>query len=150
MTQRNPIPPARRLIAAGIIRRLPGRTLTVRVTQAGVTGSSITKTARLAELHRQCAQDYATAAPRRTQPGLLLAAEPSGRRCPSAYPSDPTPCRGPVAVTVLDADNHGADGCEYHAARLLAALPGGRVYALPDAPDGAAHRVFKASTGGGQ
>lgn len=31
--------PARTLIAAGIIRRLPGRTLTVRVTQAGVTGS---------------------------------------------------------------------------------------------------------------
>ncbi|MFD0256460.1 hypothetical protein ACFVGX_36775 [Streptomyces sp. NPDC127113] len=30
--------PARRLIAAGIIRRTPGRTLTVRVTPAGVTG----------------------------------------------------------------------------------------------------------------
>ncbi|RPE44138.1 hypothetical protein EDD90_7368 [Streptomyces sp. Ag109_O5-1] len=29
----------RRLIAAGIIRRSPGRTLTVRVTEAGVTGS---------------------------------------------------------------------------------------------------------------
>ncbi|MGW1609434.1 hypothetical protein ACWCQZ_08550 [Streptomyces sp. NPDC002285] len=29
----------RRLIAAGIIRRTPGRTLTVRVTQAGVTGT---------------------------------------------------------------------------------------------------------------
>ncbi|WP_371670007.1 hypothetical protein OG985_21630 [Streptomyces sp. NBC_00289] len=34
-----PVPvPARRLIAAGTIRRLPGRTITVRVTQAGVTG----------------------------------------------------------------------------------------------------------------
>ncbi|MEU5094927.1 hypothetical protein [Streptomyces sp. NPDC020996] len=33
------IGPARRLIAAGIIRRSPGRTLTVRVTQAGVTGT---------------------------------------------------------------------------------------------------------------
>lgn len=31
--------PARRLIAAGIIRRLPGRTLTLRATQAGVTGT---------------------------------------------------------------------------------------------------------------
>lgn len=33
------VSPTRTLIAAGIIRRLPGRTLTVRVTQAGVTGS---------------------------------------------------------------------------------------------------------------
>jgi hypothetical protein len=32
------VSPARRLVAAGIIRRSPGRTLTVRVTQAGVTG----------------------------------------------------------------------------------------------------------------
>lgn len=31
--------PARRLVAAGIIRRLPGRTLTMRATQAGVTGT---------------------------------------------------------------------------------------------------------------
>lgn len=30
--------PARRLIAAGVIRRSPGRTTTVRVTEAGVTG----------------------------------------------------------------------------------------------------------------
>ncbi|MGW3846867.1 hypothetical protein [Streptomyces fagopyri] len=30
--------PGRRLIAAGIIRRTPDRTITVRVTQAGVTG----------------------------------------------------------------------------------------------------------------
>jgi hypothetical protein len=29
----------RRLIAAGSIRRTPGRTITVRVTEAGVTGS---------------------------------------------------------------------------------------------------------------
>ncbi|MFC8429891.1 hypothetical protein [Streptomyces sp. NPDC057253] len=29
----------RRLIAAGIIRRTPAQTVTVRVTQAGVTGS---------------------------------------------------------------------------------------------------------------
>lgn len=45
MTQQNPsapscpqVSPARRLIAAGIIRRSPGRTTTVRVTAAGVTG----------------------------------------------------------------------------------------------------------------
>ncbi|MFF7949400.1 hypothetical protein [Streptomyces griseorubiginosus] len=45
MTQQHPSAPScalitstRTLIAAGIIRRLPGRTLTVRVTQAGVTG----------------------------------------------------------------------------------------------------------------
>ena len=31
--------PARRLIAAGIIRRSPDRTTTVRVTEAGVTGT---------------------------------------------------------------------------------------------------------------
>jgi hypothetical protein len=48
-------------------------------------------------------------------------------------------------VTVLDANNGGADGCEHHGARLLASLEGGRVYALPDAPDGAAIRVFKAA-----
>ncbi len=34
-----PVPvPARSLIAAGFIRRLPGRTIAVRATQAGVTG----------------------------------------------------------------------------------------------------------------
>lgn len=32
------VSPARRLIAAGIIRRAPGRTITVRVTAAGATG----------------------------------------------------------------------------------------------------------------
>ncbi|MFI5859172.1 hypothetical protein [Streptomyces parvulus] len=31
--------PSRRLVAAGLIRRTPGRTLTVRVTPAGVTGA---------------------------------------------------------------------------------------------------------------
>lgn len=66
-------------------------------------------------------------------------------RCPAAHPEDPTPCGGPVAVTVLDAQNAGADGCEHHAARLLASLDGGRVYNLPDAPDGAAIRVFTAA-----
>ncbi|HEX5569591.1 MAG TPA: hypothetical protein VFY14_22180, partial [Streptomyces sp.] len=49
--------------------------------------------------------------------------------------------------TVLDRQNAGADGCEHHGARLLASLEGGRVYALPDAPEGAAIRVFKAAAG---
>jgi hypothetical protein len=46
---------------------------------------------------------------------------------------------------VLDARNAGAAGCEHHGARLLASLEGGRVYGLPDAPEGAAIRVFKAA-----
>jgi hypothetical protein len=77
----------------------------------------------------------------------LPAVEPSdlGKHCPAAHPEDPTPCDGPVAVMVLDAHNAGARGCEHHAARLLASLQGGRVYALPDAPAGAAIRVFKAA-----
>lgn len=66
-------------------------------------------------------------------------------RCPAAHPNDPTPCVGPPVVTVLDAINAGANGCEHHGARLLASLDGGRVYALPDAPKGAAIRVFKAA-----
>ncbi|MBD3931957.1 hypothetical protein IF129_10355 [Streptomyces chumphonensis] len=37
--------PARRLVAVGTIRRHGGRTLTVRATQAGATGT-ITRTAR--------------------------------------------------------------------------------------------------------
>lgn len=71
----------------------------------------------------------------------------TARRCPAAHPDDPTPCTGPVVVTVLDASNAGADGCERHGARLLASLEGGRVYALPDAPAGAAIRVFEAADG---
>ncbi|MEW2284791.1 hypothetical protein [Streptomyces sp. NPDC047841] len=50
-------------------------------------------------------------------------------------------------MTVLDRGNAGADGCEHHAARLLASLEGGRVYVLPDTPEGAAIRVFKAAGG---
>ena len=67
------------------------------------------------------------------------------QRCPAAHPEDPTSCVGPVAVTVLDATNAGLNGCEHHGARLLASLDGGRVYALPDASEGAAIRVFKAA-----
>lgn len=69
------------------------------------------------------------------------------QRCPAAHPEDPTPCDGPPVVTVLDRNNAGAEGCEHHGARLLASLEGGRVYALPGAPAGAAIRVFKAADG---
>ncbi|MFE7856053.1 hypothetical protein [Streptomyces sp. NPDC057403] len=70
---------------------------------------------------------------------------PSDQRCPAAHPQDPTPCDGDVVVTVLDARNAGANGCEWHGARLLASLDGGRVYGLPDAPEGTAIRVFQAA-----
>ncbi|MGW0922009.1 hypothetical protein ACWD3J_23700 [Streptomyces sp. NPDC002755] len=70
---------------------------------------------------------------------------PASGRCPAAHPEDPTPCGGPVAVTVLDASNAGADGCEHHGARILASLDGGRVHALPHAPSGTAIRVFTAA-----
>lgn len=76
--------------------------------------------------------------------GSAMVRTPGGdQRCPAAHPEDPTPCGGPVVVTILDRDNGGADGCEHHGARLLASLDGGRVYALPDAPAGAAIRTFK-------
>ncbi|MET7651538.1 hypothetical protein [Streptomyces sp. NPDC005486] len=68
-------------------------------------------------------------------------------RCPAAHSEDPTDCNGPVVVTVLDSGNAGANGCEHHGARLLASLDGGRVYPMPDAPDGAAIRTFKAAAG---
>ncbi|MFE9764640.1 hypothetical protein ACFYPC_08935 [Streptomyces sp. NPDC005808] len=127
---------------------MPATAGTTNATRRPVAASGIPKSERLAELHRLCATDYASNAFRRTDASQLLAAEPSGQHCPAAYPTDPTPCRGPVAVTVLDQNNHGADGCEYHATRLLAALDGARVYALPDAPAGAALRVFRATAGG--
>lgn len=68
---------------------------------------------------------------------------PTPTRCPAAHPDDQTSCDGPVAVTILDANNDGADGCTHHGARLLASLEGGRVYALPEAAPGSAIRVFK-------
>ncbi|MEU5108196.1 NUDIX hydrolase [Streptomyces sp. NPDC021354] len=74
--------------------------------------------------------------------------ETSGGRCPAAHPSDPSDCAGPVAVTVVNSSGTaGLDGCEHHAARMLASLPGARVYALPDASEGAAGRTFKAASG---
>ncbi|WP_372412826.1 hypothetical protein [Streptomyces luteireticuli] len=66
------------------------------------------------------------------------------RRCAAAHPDDPTPCVGPHdAVLVLDRNNHGANGCEHHGARLLASLVGGRV--VSGSVDGAAIRVHKAA-----
>ncbi|MEV4864255.1 hypothetical protein [Streptomyces ossamyceticus] len=70
---------------------------------------------------------------------------PDTPRCPAAHPEDPTPCSGQPTVTVLDAKNASADGCQHHAARLLASLDGGRVYGLPHATPGTAIRVFKAA-----
>ncbi len=69
----------------------------------------------------------------------------SDPRCPAAHPDDPTPCDGPVAVTILDASGSGVDGCEQHAARMLASIDGARVVPMPGGPDGAAIRVFKAA-----
>ncbi|MEU3000470.1 hypothetical protein ABZ684_23365 [Streptomyces sp. NPDC006995] len=66
-------------------------------------------------------------------------------RCPAAHPEDVTPCGGPVVVTVVDAENAGADGCEHHAARMLASIGGARPVAKPDAPAGVAVRVFRAA-----
>ncbi|MEU0587249.1 hypothetical protein [Streptomyces sp. NPDC006132] len=75
--------------------------------------------------------------------GYRLTGTPGGdQRCPAAHPEDSNPCGGPVVVTVLDAENAGADGCELHAVRLLASLVGGRPVAKPDAPDGIALRIF--------
>lgn len=72
-------------------------------------------------------------------------AETNDGRCPAAHPSDPSQCTGPAAVTILDASGAGMDGCEHHAARMLASLTGARVYALPTAPPGAATRVHTAA-----
>jgi hypothetical protein len=74
-----------------------------------------------------------------------VASETDTGRCPAAHPSDPSPCVGPVAVTVTDASGAGLDGCEHHGARMLASIKGAKIYALPDAPDGAAIRAFKAA-----
>ncbi|QJS14669.1 hypothetical protein HKX69_29905 [Streptomyces argyrophyllae] len=79
-----------------------------------------------------------------------LGAEPgnerqAGPRCPAAHPEDPSPCRGPIVVTILDQANAGADGCEHHATRLLASLTDGRPVAKPDAPAGIALKVFRAA-----
>ncbi|MGA5467585.1 hypothetical protein ACPCUK_01920 [Streptomyces arboris] len=64
-------------------------------------------------------------------------------RCPAAHPEDATPCGGPVVVTVVDAENAGADGCEHHAARMLASISGARPVAKPDAPAEVAVRIVR-------
>ncbi|KND40074.1 hypothetical protein [Streptomyces stelliscabiei] len=111
----------------------------------------------VADLHRLCRDDYTSNADRRAQhhrddahliedaTEAVAATMVLTVRCPAAHGDDPTPCDGPPVVTVLDAQNAGADGCAHHGARLLASLDGGRVYALPDAPAGTAIRVFKAA-----
>ncbi|SFM01581.1 hypothetical protein [Streptomyces pini] len=63
-------------------------------------------------------------------------------RCAAAHPEDPTPCQGPHdAVTVSDRSGGSAEGCEHHAARLLASLEGGHL--APGSVEGAAIRVFE-------
>lgn len=111
----------------------------------------------VAALHQLCRDDYASSLDRRAQDHrddahltenateAVAATMELGARCPAAHGDDPTRCDGPPVVTVLDATNAGADGCEHHAARLLASLDGGRVYALPDAHTDTAARVFKAA-----
>ncbi|MCX4858970.1 hypothetical protein [Streptomyces canus] len=81
------------------------------------------------------------------EPDAGVASPSSGgsQRCPAAHTEDPTPCSGPPTVTVLDAHNAGAEGCQHHGARLLASLEGGRVYGLPHATPGTAIAVFKAA-----
>ncbi|MFD4788257.1 hypothetical protein ACFWN1_14600 [Streptomyces sp. NPDC058459] len=66
--------PTRRLIATGTRLHLGTRTITVRATLAGVTGTIRTQAAlkdtratRLAELHAACRADLESAAPRRMQ-----------------------------------------------------------------------------------
>lgn len=81
------------------------------------------------------------------EPVTATAPQPPAVRCPAAHPEDPTPCQGPTVVTILDRDNAGADGCEHHAARLLASLDGSYPIAMFDAPAGTASRVFKAADG---
>src|SRR5690242_9451876 len=69
--------------------------------------------------------------------------EPPAARCAAAHPDDPSPCGGPVVVTVLDERNHGSDGCQHHASRLLASVDRVRVYNLHDVPVGTAARVYR-------
>jgi hypothetical protein len=64
-------------------------------------------------------------------------------RCPAAHPEDLTPCGGPVVVTLIDTENAGVDGCEHHAARLLASVVGARPVPKPDAPAGIAVRILR-------
>ncbi|MFJ8555291.1 hypothetical protein [Streptomyces sp. NPDC093676] len=107
-------------------------------------GEDPARAQRIANLHRLCDEDYAKAqAWRQAQNHRDDTDQP---RCPSAHRDDPTPCSGPIVVTVLDSHNNGVNGCEHHGARILASLTGGRVYALPDAPSGAAIRVFKTAS----
>jgi hypothetical protein len=104
---------------------------------------------RVDELRQLDRDAYQAAEARRREQNhrddVLGLALPPAERCPAAHPDDPTPCGGPVVVTVLDRHNEGVAGCEHHGARLLASVDGARVYPLPTAPHGSAIRVFKAA-----
>ncbi|MFJ1653675.1 hypothetical protein ACIOC2_20255 [Streptomyces sp. NPDC088337] len=71
--------------------------------------------------------------------------EPPAIQCPATLPGDPSPCGGPVVVTVLAFKTVGVAGCEHHATRLLAMAPGTYPIALPHAPAVVATRIFRAS-----
>jgi hypothetical protein len=61
--------------------------------------------------------------------------------CEAAHPDDRSPCEGPRdAVRIVDSTGGHALGCLRHAAVLLAALVGGRVYPL--SVPGAAIEVY--------
>ncbi|MDQ0933782.1 hypothetical protein [Streptomyces turgidiscabies] len=95
--------PARRLIAAGFIRRLSGRTISVRATEAGVTGTI--KAARVAELHQLCREDYAKGKAQRATPDLAptYAAAPLTAHGLATEPSD-LDVAIRVAQQLLDSD----------------------------------------------
>jgi len=72
--------------------------------------------------------------------------ETSGDRCPAAHPSDPSPCSGPIAVTVADSKGAGVDGCEHHAARMIASLREATVHAIPGADPESPTRTAEAAS----
>lgn len=70
---------------------------------------------------------------------------PADERCPAAHTEDPTPCDGGPcdAVLIIDANKSVVEGCEHHAARLLASLEGGQI--RQGSVPGASIRVHKAA-----
>ncbi|MFF3214029.1 NUDIX domain-containing protein [Streptomyces sp. NPDC002886] len=74
-------------------------------------------------------------------------AGPASGRCEAAHPSDPSKCGGPLAVIVVDRLGVRVDGCEHHAARMLASLTHAHAFPLPGASEGAATRTMAAAAG---
>lgn len=65
--------------------------------------------------------------------------------CNAHYSNDPNPCTGPAVVTVMFNQSQGSTACEQHAIDRLATMPDAWPIALPDAPPGAAIRIFQAA-----